>query len=398
MPYARDALGSGLFWDVEEHLADFEHLAAIDPKVVDGGRLGGVLYGVPHEGILARYGVLVRKDWLDRLGLEVPHTIDELAVVAEAFTTGDPTGTGQQTVGILDRAESFLWGFPEFAGYFGAGAFFELSPEGTVIPSFTTDASKEAMEWYRDAYSKGWINQEFVTMQKTNQEQAIAQDKGGIVFTALFAAQTFANIADSINPDSEVEWALVNDMTYGDVPRRIVSDTGGGMGGLMSFSTEALPTVEDLRRGLGLIDSLLAPEALDLMTNGIEGTHYEKDSDGAVTITDQPLWEKEVQPYAGIRPSSSTWYPSTNAYSNLANEMMEENAQHAVVNIAQSLDSPTYDSRWATIEKAVQDGWNKYVTGALDMAGFEAVIDDQRKQGLDDVIAEYTESYEQTVG
>ena len=42
----------------------------------------------------------------------------------------------------------------------------------------------------------------------------------------------YAALADSINPDSGVEWTLINDITYADVPRRIVSDTGGGMGGL----------------------------------------------------------------------------------------------------------------------------------------------------------------------
>lgn len=394
MPSVRDALTSGLFWDVEEHLSDFPRLAEIDPKILDGARLDGVLHGVPQQQSLARYGVLVRQDWLDRLGLEVPHTIDELATVAEAFTTADPTGTGQETVGIIDRAESFLWGFPEFAGYFGAGAFFEATEAGKIVPSFTTDASKEAMEWYRNAYAKGWINREFVTMQKTNQAQAIAQDKAGIVFTALFEARGYMATAQSINPDSEAEWALINDMTYQDVPRRIVSDTGGGMGGLMSFSTQSMPEVADLRRGLGLLESLLSEEALDLMTNGIEGTHYELDAEGAVSIIDQPLWEQEVQPYAGVRPSALRTYRSTDAYTNEANEKIAENAEFAVVNVAQSLSSETYDRSWATIEKAVHDAYNKFVVGQIDMTGFESVLEEQRSQGMDDVIAEYTESYE----
>src|SRR5690625_6690376 len=77
-------------------------------------------------------------------------------------------------------------------------------------------------------------------MQKQNQQQAIAQDKGGIVVTGLFEVRNYMALAESINPDTEVEWALINDMTYADVPRRIVSDTGGGMGGLMCFSAQSL--------------------------------------------------------------------------------------------------------------------------------------------------------------
>src|SRR5699024_1417581 len=186
MPSIRSALTSGLFWDVEEHLAEFPNLARINEAVIAGAKVDGALYGVPFQQPLARYGVLVRKDWLDRLGLEVPHTVEALGEVAQAFTEGDPTGTGAATTGFIDRAESFDWMFQMFAGYFGAGCKFELDPSGKVVPTFTTDAFKEAMEWYRNAYANGWVNQEFVTMQKQNQEQAIAQDKGGIVVTGLF--------------------------------------------------------------------------------------------------------------------------------------------------------------------------------------------------------------------
>src|SRR5690625_6910109 len=94
-------------------------------------------------------------------------------------------------------------------------------------------------------------------MQKQNQQQAIAQDKGGIVVTGLFEVRNYMALAESINPDTEVEWALINDMTYADVPRRIVSATGGGMGGLMSFSAQSLSSEDELRRSLQLIDYLM---------------------------------------------------------------------------------------------------------------------------------------------
>src|SRR5699024_5425320 len=114
-----------------------------------------------------------------------------------------------------------------------------------------------------------------------------------------------------------------NDITYADVPRRIISDTGGGMGGLMSFNTKTLKSEEDLARGLDLIDKLLDEPPFQLMTNGVEGTHFEVDEDGAVTIIDQALWEQEVQPYSSSRPSDQVEiYKSTNPYVNLANEMM----------------------------------------------------------------------------
>ena len=192
-----------------------------------------------------------------------------------------------------------------------------------------------------------------------------------------------------------MEWALVNDMTYGDVPRRIVSDTAGGMGGLMAFNSQSLKDEDDLRRGLTLIDKLLDEPAFQLMTNGVEGTHYEVEDDGAITITDQPLWEQQVQPYNSSRPSDLVEiYKSTNPYVNEANEKMAENDEYVVTNPAQSLTSATYDTQWATIEKALNDSYNTFMVGQTTMEDYEAAIEAVRSQGLDDIIAEYTEAYE----
>ena len=350
---------------------------------------------MPFQKPLARYGVLVRQDWLDRLGLDVPHTIEELGEVAKAFAEGDPTGTGASATGFIDRQESFLVGFRSLAGYFGAGDKFQLDDSGKIVPAATTDAWKEAMEWYRGIFEAGGVNQEFVTVQKQNQQQAIAQDKGGIVVTGLFEAKNYVALAESINPDTEVKWTLINDITYADVPRRIVSDTGGGMGGLMSFSTQSLSSEEDLARGLNLIDKLLDEPAYQLMTNGVEGTHFEKDADGVISIIDQTAWEQQVQPYSSSRPSDMVEiYKSSDEYVNLANQMMEENAEYVITNPAQSLTSATYDNQWSTIEQALNDAYNIFMVGQSSMSDYEAAIDSLRSQGLDDIIAEYTEAHD----
>ena len=52
-----------------------------------------------------------------------------------------------------------------------------MTKDDEVIPSFQTDEFKDAMEWYRGLYEQGAINGEFVTMQKQNQIDAIAQGR-----------------------------------------------------------------------------------------------------------------------------------------------------------------------------------------------------------------------------
>ncbi|SKC38597.1 extracellular solute-binding protein [Krasilnikoviella flava] len=396
----RQALGSGQFWDVEKYLADYPNLAKIDPETLEAAKLDGKLYGVPFQKIKARYGVLVRQDWLDKLGLETPHTIEDLTKVAEAFATQDPDGNGKDdTTGFIDREESFLVGFRSLTGYFGAGDKFEVTGDGQVVPAFTTDAFKEAMEWYRGVYEKGAVNQEFVTVQKTNQQDAIAQGKGGIVVTGLFEAKNYQALAESANPKTPMKWALVNDMKTADVDHRILTDTGGGMGGWLAFPKNEVKSEAELKKVLTFIDKLMDEEAFGLMTNGVEDTHYTIDGDGVVTITDQTAWEQEVQPYASSRPSEKVvMYKSTSPYVDEANEKMAEQEPDVVINPAQSLSSDTFDRQWSTIEEQVNDAYNQYITGQIEMADYDAVIEGLRSQGLDQIIEEYTAAYAKVNG
>jgi putative aldouronate transport system substrate-binding protein len=396
----RQALSSGQFWDVEQYLGEFDNLSQIDDQTLEAARIDGTLYGVPFQKIKARYGVVVRQDWLDNLGLDVPHTVDDLAAVAHAFAHDDPDGNGKDdTTGFIDREESFLVGFRSLAGYFGAGQKFSVDDAGRVHAAFASDEFKQAMEWYRGVYEDKGVNQEFVTVQKQNQQDAIARDKGGIVVTGLFEAKNYLTLAQSADPDTPMEWALVNDITAGDVPRRVLSDTNGGMGGWLAIPKSEVGSEEELKKVLGFIDSLMDPEPYALMTNGIEGEHYETDADGVVTITDQTAWEQEVQPYSSSRPSEKvTTFASSTPYVDEGNEKMVENEEYAVTDPAQSLTSETFNRQWSTLEQKANDAYNRYLTGQIEMADYEAVIDDLRGQGLDDIEQEFTDAYAEANG
>lgn len=397
----RKALTSGQFWDVTDYLDDYPNLSAVmNDQVRRDASIDGRLFGMPQVKEKARYGVLVRQDWLDNLGLEVPHTIDELADVARAFANDDPDGNGEDdTTGFYDRLESFDLGFRSLTGYFGAGNVFEVNENDEIVASFGTDAFTEAMEWYRELYEDGAVNNEFVTVQKQNQYDAIAQDKGGIVVTGLFEARGFQALAESANPDTTMEWALVNDLTHGDVPRRALSDTAGGIGGWYVFPKSEVKDEDELRAMLDFVDKMNSEEVYNIMTNGIEGEHYELTGDGEVETIDEAMWTQEVQPFQSSRITQNlVHYPTSTAYVNEAAEKMAEQEEFVVTNIAQSLSSDTYDARWSEVLAEAKDAYNKYIVGQIDMAGYHAVIDKLRAGDLGKIEAEYTTAYADSNG
>ncbi len=59
--------------------------------------LDGRSYGFATPAAVSRNeGLIIRKDWLDNLGLEAPKTTEELLNVLRAFTFNDPDGNGQK--------------------------------------------------------------------------------------------------------------------------------------------------------------------------------------------------------------------------------------------------------------------------------------------------------------
>ncbi len=44
------------------------------------------------------------------------------------------------------------------------------------------------------------------------------------------------------------------------------------------------------------------------------------------------------------------------------------------------------------------DAYNRYLTGQIEMADYEAVVEDLRGQGLDDIEAEFTAAYAKVNG
>ncbi len=72
--------------------------------------VNGVCYGLDQPGTIVRNeGVIIRGDWLKKLGLKTPKTTDEFFEVMKAFTFKDPDGNGKNDT-------------------YGLGAYIELKP------------------------------------------------------------------------------------------------------------------------------------------------------------------------------------------------------------------------------------------------------------------------------
>ncbi|WP_063784406.1 ABC transporter substrate-binding protein [Streptomyces sp. SBT349] len=114
----------------------------------------GEFYGVPFSR--QAFVTVVRKDWREAVGMDVPQTWEDLTALADAFATQDPDGNGNDDTfgmvipGSTERgylswwASSYIWQ--------AGGDFLTEAGEGRYESAFDSPETVQAVEWIREQF------------------------------------------------------------------------------------------------------------------------------------------------------------------------------------------------------------------------------------------------------
>lgn len=154
----------------------------------------------------------IRQDWLDKLNLEVPKTVDEIRTVAKAFI--DNQMGGADTIGLLGPSSSNLLyaNFQQSNGtmcgldgiFQGCGAlpgYWVKDGEGKVVYGSLTPETKEALTVLSEMYKEGTLDQELGT--RKDADEAWKSGQAGMFFGPWWVGY---NLYDALAVDPEAEW------------------------------------------------------------------------------------------------------------------------------------------------------------------------------------------------
>ena len=118
--------------------------------------INGKSYGLASPGSIAKNeGMLIRKDWLDKLGLKVPVTTEEYLAVMKAFTFNDPDGNGKADTygyGAFIEINNFEEGLGRrldpFLGAFGVAGTWNMTAAGAGL-NVRKPAYYDALEYVK---------------------------------------------------------------------------------------------------------------------------------------------------------------------------------------------------------------------------------------------------------
>lgn len=167
--------------------------------------------------------VWLRKDWMDKLGLSEPHTIDDVVNIVKHFISEDPGNNGvdasgkPNTVGLaVDTDVTGECGYSSeflldiiFACFGAYPKQWIMNDDGEIVYGSVTNEAKEALSYISSLYNQGVIDNDFLLRTSTNICELIDNGLCGSFFGPWWAPNNPLANAVSRNPDADWQPYLI---------------------------------------------------------------------------------------------------------------------------------------------------------------------------------------------
>ncbi|AUS26716.1 ABC transporter substrate-binding protein [Paenibacillus polymyxa] len=192
----------------------------------------GHIYGLPswEENKLDTnpFFHVINKNWLDKLGLKVPQTLDEYTQALIAFKTKDPNGNGKADE--IPLSFMHMQWCSDIAGIFGAFGLpdnleHRIVREGKVIFTASQPQFKEALKYIHD----NWYKQGLIDPESFTQDAAQYLAKGKTPDETL-GSYVWWEVEEVVGQERSKDYALLPPLKGPNGDQMIGRNNGGGPG------------------------------------------------------------------------------------------------------------------------------------------------------------------------
>lgn len=257
-----------------------------------GLKVDGEKYYVPGSHHGQDTALFIRKDWLEKLNLEMPKTMEDFYKVLKAFKEQDPDGNGKDdTIGLqvtmpaVDNYAELDGVMHGFGGSFGG--FFEdyVLENGKVVALETMDNTKDGFTFINKLYREGLMNKDFPNLKNVDEGNAkyLYANKAGVIWTSRTAE--FETNIQKVDPNAELAFVPpVVAEGHEFVPLQ----------GSAWWMMAGIPkTSKNPEKALEFIEFVNSKEGRELLVAGVKGRHYTEISADGVYDRNKENWEKD---------------------------------------------------------------------------------------------------------
>lgn len=255
------------------------YYAQLSDTIAQYGQLDGknIFFFAGRDAIYYNWVSLIRQDWLDQVGMEMPTNRAELEAVLSAWKDA---GLGNYTEQLWQKSFTFYYPFlaDENLSLEEKALYLDLN----VAPLTWAPVEKFLKTWNQE-YNDGLIDPEFyLNMEETDWKADFVSGNSGIYSFYINSSTDAISSLLANNPDAKVAV----------MPQGALSPDGKAYyyeyppyGMIMGINYQ---TTDEERAAIWMfLDWMSQPENLFYLQNGVEGQNYELDEQGiAVPVAD----------------------------------------------------------------------------------------------------------------
>lgn len=374
--------------------------------ILDGGAIP-CIYNIKESGANP-WGLYIRQDWLDDLGLNTPVTYDDFTDVLTAFKVAYDPSSPYALTQALQLGTSFAAGFGT-VGYETGGRGSSFHPflyqvDDVVYSSFTQDGYRQYIELMNRWYDAGLISSDFMSLTESpfhpTRGELVTTNNTGLFYTVTGIAGSYAamaedesfrvlGVASAVQEEGDVlhftEWASLN------------TNTSISVSGSCAYPEIAVQW----------IDYWFSYEGAMLNNFGIEGEAYNLEG-GKVVLTELVTaneWDVDAQTALPSFNAQGKFCPAyqlemydTYFYGDDQILTVEAWARDDNANVLPQLtlsgtDLETYNAAVTEIETYVKENVAKFITGIRSLDQWDDYVAQINSMGMEECIAIYQKAY-----
>ena len=368
-----------------------------------------------YDSFINNQGLVIRKDWLEEVGMEVPETYDELHDVLTAFKDKYGCTTAMymnNNCNITTLTEGYnVAAFAASGNAGGAGGASAGLPyyveDGVVKCSLIEDGFRDYLKMLNQWYDEGLMDSDFISIEydpfSSYLSGQITSDQMGVWPTSGEGIDNYTvPVTCMASPvQNEGDMQHITEMTLAPA-----DDITG-----VSISA----TCADPELAMAWLDYWFSEDGILLYNFGLEGTDYELDDDGTPKFTDAVLNNEfglNASNYMrcrcayGTMPSLMLRYRTGYLNSDLVNEAWDvwtsnlDGTMAISSNVTMTTEQKEEEGRKASdILTYANQMVAQFAIGDADIdTQWDSFVEDLKSMGIEDCIALEQEAYDATVG
>jgi putative aldouronate transport system substrate-binding protein len=351
------------------------------------------IYGIPRTTISRVDGYLVRKDWLDNLGIKLPDnnevTIDEFTDILRKFTFNDPDKNGKNdTYGYAANVNTVKVLNPVLTYPLGSMGWQDSAGKYKYMDAQYDTSYKKVLEYTQQLYKEGVLDPDSAVNTVAASIDRFNRGLTGVRTEFAGYISTSETTLKKNFPNASLTYIFVKN----EQGKVLGPGYGTGMFGLWAVTSSA----KNPQDAVNFLDYMLSDEGWNLAVGGVEGIDYKTDNGKRVYNPDSKTdWRK-----AFVRRSGDVnFFLSTDENEKQrALPLIDKSVKAVVMTKDRGFTPPAAKKpNYMDYKKVMDETKMKIMTGAAPVSDWDKAIDGWYKNGGEDFVnqmIEYIQSVE----